>query len=191
MNGMFRKGVQNISRAELHAFSSCEVMPCEAAVQGHVHKIVGPWFQEHTDIRDVFNKAGNKFSVPFCQDMVGKLEAAAQAVGRDHPVPKISERKRARLAREEAISGAKREQEREERLLAALDKKRTAAGVVTSCLTRLHRQSVELLVLSAPACCSVLDTSIACILTSHCGLVLLSAVAASLKIRRSNCRHGG
>lgn len=95
--------------------------------QGHIHKIVGGWFQEHTAIRDEFNRP-SELSVAFCQIIVTKLAAAAQAVGREHPVPKISERKLARLAREEAISGAKREQDREERLVAALEKKRAAAA---------------------------------------------------------------
>lgn len=94
-------------------------------MQGHIHKIVGAWFQEHTSIRDEFNKSP-ELTVAFCQKIITKLEAAALAVGRERPVPKISERKLARLAREEAISGAKREQEREDRLVAILEKKRAA-----------------------------------------------------------------
>lgn len=100
------------------------------SVQGHIHKIVGGWFQEHTAIRDEFNRPPQhvELSVAYCQKIITKLEGAAQAVGRDHPVPKISDRKLACLAREEAISGAKREQDREDRLVVALEKKRAAAS---------------------------------------------------------------
>lgn len=98
-------------------------------MQGHVHKIVGAWFQEFTDIRDAFTRPSVEFTVAFCKDTVSKLEAAAKATGREHPVPKISARKQARLAREEAISGAKMEQERQDRALAALAKKRAAAAL--------------------------------------------------------------
>lgn len=96
-------------------------------MQGHIHKIVGCWFQEHTDIRDEFNRPP-ELSVPYCQKTIAKLEVAVAAVGREYPVPKISDRKLARLAREEAISGAKREQEREDIAVAALEKKRAASG---------------------------------------------------------------
>jgi hypothetical protein len=53
--------------------------------------------------------------------MVGKLEAACRAIGRDHPVPRISERKLLRLAREAAVAAAKEEQAREDAGLAQLD----------------------------------------------------------------------
>lgn len=91
-------------------------------MQTHLHKLVGCWLQEHTDIRHEFcNPSRKDFTVPFCIGIVAKLEAAAQSVGRCYPVPKLSERQLARLAKEESIAAAKEEQQREEIGVAALD----------------------------------------------------------------------
>lgn len=51
---------------------------------------------------------------------------AAQASGRDHPVPVLSERALARLKKEAALAGAVAEQEREAAGLEAIGHKRTA-----------------------------------------------------------------
>jgi hypothetical protein len=80
--------------------------------------------QEHTDIRDEFCRA-KEFTVSFCQGIVRKLQAAAQREGREHPVPKLSERQLAKLAKEEAIAAAQAEQDREASGLAALDSSHT------------------------------------------------------------------
>lgn len=58
--------------------------------------------------------------MPFCKGIVTKLRAAAAAVGRPHPVPKLPERKRLQLEKEDALAQAKAEQEREAVALAAL-----------------------------------------------------------------------
>lgn len=96
-------------------------------VQGHLHKMVGCWLQEHTDIRDEFVKC-KTLTVPFCKAIVAKLAAAAAAVGRPHPVPKLPERKRLQLEREEALAQAKAEQSREADALAGLPPATAAAA---------------------------------------------------------------
>lgn len=88
-------------------------------MQGHLHKMVGCWLQEHTDIRDEFVRP-TEFTVPFCKAIVQKLKAAATAGGRPHPRPKLSERKRLKLEAEAALAAAKAEQDREAAALAAL-----------------------------------------------------------------------
>eukprot|EP00892_Ulva_mutabilis_P004060 jgi/Ulvmu1/2025/UM120_0021.1 len=88
-------------------------------VRGHLHKMVGCWMQEHTDIRDEFVKC-RSLTVPFCKSIVSKLAAAAAAVGRPHPEPKLPERKRLQLEKAEALAAAQAEQEREAAALAAL-----------------------------------------------------------------------
>jgi hypothetical protein len=93
-----------------------------------MHKLLGPWFQEHTDIRDSFTRH-QPFDILFCYQTIDQLESAARATGRDHPVPRISERKAARLARDAAIAGARAEQAREGEALAALDVTALALGI--------------------------------------------------------------
>lgn len=91
-------------------------------MQGHIHKLIGPWLQEHTDLRDSLVRE-HPLTTAFCRDLVHKLQAAVDAAGRDHPVPKLSERKLARLAREAAVAEAKGEQEREAEALQALERR--------------------------------------------------------------------
>lgn len=81
---------------------------------------MGEWLQEHTDIRDAFVKR-HALDLPFCRETVSRLQAAVDAVGRPHPVPKLSQRKLERLAREAAAAAAKERQEHEANHLAELD----------------------------------------------------------------------
>ena len=70
-------------------------------------------------MRDVFVRQ-RELTLPFCRDIVARLQAAIDAAGRDHPVPKLSQRKLERLAKEAAVAAAVEEQAREAVGLAAL-----------------------------------------------------------------------
>lgn len=84
-----------------------------------MHKFLGAWFREHTDVRDAFT--GNvPLTIPFCRTIVDDLEAAVRAGPRDYPVPRVSDRQAARLARQAAVAGALSEQARQAAALAAL-----------------------------------------------------------------------
>ena len=96
-------------------------------MQGHIFKLLGGWLQEHTHIRDDLVTTRD-LTVDACRRAVHNMQQAVDAVGRDHPVPKLSERKLARLAKEAAIAEAKAEQDRESAALAALEQE--ASGKV-------------------------------------------------------------
>lgn len=81
--------------------------------------MLGNWLQEHTHIRDRLVQQ-RTLDVPFCREIVNTLDSAIKAVGREHPVPQMSARKLARLAKEAAIAEAQQEQEREAAGLQAL-----------------------------------------------------------------------
>lgn len=90
-------------------------------MQGHLHKILRPWLQEHITIRDRFVQT-REFTIPFCKGIINELEAAAKAVGRPDPVPTLTERALKRIAAAEALEQAKDEQAREEGAVQALAK---------------------------------------------------------------------
>ena len=70
-----------------------------------------------------------------------KLKAAALAVGRAEPVPKLPERKRLKLEKEAAIAEAKAEQEREAAALAALQPGSHPASATPEDIARPAKQA--------------------------------------------------
>lgn len=107
-----------------HSFMVSDRSATDAAavpVQGHLHKILRPWLQEHITIRDRFVQT-HEFTIPFCKGVINELEAAAKAVGRPDPVPTLTERALKRIAAAEALEQAKDEQAREEGAVQALAK---------------------------------------------------------------------
>jgi len=89
-------------------------------VKAHVHRILGNWLQEHTDLRDVLNNF-RELTLDKLLDMSTEMKKRIQECGRDHPVPKLSARQLARLEKEQALARAMEEQKREEEAVMALD----------------------------------------------------------------------
>lgn len=73
------------------------------------------------------------------RQIVEDLAQRIAACGRDHPVPKVSERKLAQMAKEAALQAAKEEQQREEEGLLKLQQQqvgscsRSLSGSATLC----------------------------------------------------------
>jgi tRNA-dihydrouridine synthase 1 len=87
-------------------------------VRGHAHRLMAPWLSEFTDLRDALGAA--HLDGPALDAIAAQAVARIRAAGRDHPVPVLSARVLARLAREEAVAAAKEEAAREEAALAAI-----------------------------------------------------------------------
>ncbi len=95
-------------------------------VRGHIHKLLGPWMAEFTDLRDRLNNTAHGAAAlsladvaSICADARDRI-AHACANGRRAPVPKKGERALAREAAEAAKAAAIEEQAREEAAVAAL-----------------------------------------------------------------------
>ena len=89
-------------------------------VKGHIHKLIGPWLSEHTDLRDKVNCGGLSIQ-GLIDEVVEELDRRVQACGRDYAVPKISDRALKRMEQEAARKAAMDEQERETKALAELN----------------------------------------------------------------------
>lgn len=89
-------------------------------VKGHIHKLIGPWLAEHTDLRDKVNCGGLSIQ-GLIDEVVEELDRRVQACGRDYAVPKISDRALKRMEQEAARKAAMDEQERETKALADLN----------------------------------------------------------------------
>jgi tRNA-dihydrouridine synthase 1 len=94
-------------------------------VRGHIHKLLGAWLTEFTDLRDDLNdpKTLSLDSVRGVCERCRERIVAACAGGRREPVAKKGERAVAREALA-ARAAAVAEQEREERALAALGERK-------------------------------------------------------------------
>lgn len=90
-------------------------------VRGHVHRMVGDWLAEHTDLRDShINRP--RVSVELYIEVVEEIQRRAAESGREVPVPRVSAAELAAQEREEARRLAIEEQEREADALERLDK---------------------------------------------------------------------
>uniref|UniRef100_A0A061S1R0 tRNA-dihydrouridine(16/17) synthase [NAD(P)(+)] n=1 Tax=Tetraselmis sp. GSL018 TaxID=582737 RepID=A0A061S1R0_9CHLO len=89
-------------------------------VKAHVHRLLGNWLQEHTDLRDVVNNF-RELTLERLRDVAEEMKSRILASGRDHPIPKLSERQIARMQREAAMAAAIEEQTREEEAVSALE----------------------------------------------------------------------
>jgi len=94
-------------------------------VRGHVHKMLGPWLAEFTDLRDALNNCSKEkpltlAGVAAICDAARARIAEACAQGRRAPLPRKGERAVAREAAEAAKAAAIAEQAREEQALQAL-----------------------------------------------------------------------
>jgi tRNA-dihydrouridine synthase 1 len=91
-------------------------------VRGHVHKLLGAWLSEFTDLRDALNASPHTLANArsICERAAERLRGIAAAEGRRAPQPKKSDRAAAREAAEAAKAEAMAEQERERAALAAL-----------------------------------------------------------------------
>jgi hypothetical protein len=69
-------------------------------VKGHTHSLLGAWFKEHWDLRDRLNVDKN-ISTEKIREIAVELKQRIIACGRDHPVPRLTERAIAR--REEQL----------------------------------------------------------------------------------------
>ena len=92
-------------------------------IKGHVHKMVGPWLAEFTDLRDWLNttkydQLTHENLVKWAKELKGRVRLAMKKEGRARPIPKKSERALAREAAEAAKAAAIAEQEREESAVA-------------------------------------------------------------------------
>jgi tRNA-dihydrouridine synthase 1 len=91
-------------------------------VRGHIHKILGAWLSEFTDLRDALNVGPHTLAgaTAVCEAARERLAAIEASEGRRAPVVKKSERVLAREAAEAAKAAAVEEAERERAALAAL-----------------------------------------------------------------------
>ncbi|KAJ9528481.1 hypothetical protein QJQ45_020542 [Haematococcus lacustris] len=96
-------------------------------VRGHIHKLLGGWLAEYTELRERLNRGSRDIQVReaadqagACLELVRELRELIAASGRTAPVPAISARALERMAREEARLAAIAEQDREEAGLQAL-----------------------------------------------------------------------
>jgi tRNA-dihydrouridine synthase 1 len=91
-------------------------------VRGHIHKILGTWLSEFTDLRDALNAGPHTLAgaTAVCEAARARLEGIEAAEGRREPIIKKTERAIAREAAEAAKAAAMEEAERERAALAAL-----------------------------------------------------------------------
>lgn len=95
-------------------------------VRAHAHRLMGPWLSEFTDLRDALGAGGLDGAA--LEGIAGEVVARIRASGRTTPIPALSARALARLAREEAIEAAKAEQAREDAALAEIGADACTAG---------------------------------------------------------------
>jgi len=69
-------------------------------VKGHTHSLLGAWFKEHWDLRDRLN-IDKSISMEKIREIAVELKQRIVACGRDHPVPRLTDRAIAR--REEQL----------------------------------------------------------------------------------------
>ena len=77
----------------------------------------GAWLSEFTDLRDRLNQQHKTFGVADIREIARDVIFRIEGLGRDYPVPKLSERALARMEREAAMAAAIAEQNREESCL--------------------------------------------------------------------------
>jgi tRNA-dihydrouridine synthase 1 len=88
-------------------------------VKGHIHKMVGPWLSEFTDLRDWLNKEPylnltNDALRKWTTELMGRINHVHKTEGRLRPVPKKTERALEREAKAAGLAAAIAEQEREQ-----------------------------------------------------------------------------
>ncbi|KAK9908593.1 hypothetical protein WJX75_000138 [Coccomyxa subellipsoidea] len=86
-------------------------------VTGHAFRMLGAWLSEFTDLRDRLNQQHKTFGVADIREIARDVVFRIEGLGRDYPVPKLSERALARMEREAAMAAAIAEQNREESCL--------------------------------------------------------------------------
>lgn len=91
-------------------------------IRGHVHKFMGGWLSEFTDLRERINKmyTEGEGGVAQLEAIIAECRDRIKASGRHHPVPAKSERQLLREAQEAAKQASMEEQQREAAALAAL-----------------------------------------------------------------------
>jgi tRNA-dihydrouridine synthase 1 len=87
-------------------------------VRGHAHRLMGPWLAEFTDLRDALNQ--HDLGGADLDRIAAECVSRIRACGRSTPIPALSPRALARLAREEAVAAAVAEAAREEEALASI-----------------------------------------------------------------------
>ncbi|PNH09931.1 tRNA-dihydrouridine(16/17) synthase [NAD(P)(+)] [Tetrabaena socialis] len=92
-------------------------------VRGHVHKIIGDWLAEHTDLRETINRTPP--SLELYLRVIAEVRSRSAASGRDRPMPQLGAADLAAIERAEAKQAAIDEQERE---ADALDRLEDGAG---------------------------------------------------------------
>lgn len=94
----------------------------------------GSWLSEFTDLRDRLNQQHKSFGVADIREIAEEVVSRIGVLGRDYPVPKLSERALARMEREAAMTAAIAEQNREEACLKRIaENKAESLGTVESC----------------------------------------------------------
>jgi len=84
-----------------------------------VHKMVGHWLAEFTDLREWLNHHGGAPEtadalIPWANELMGRINLVRRKEGRSLPIPKKSPRALAREQAEEAKAAAMAEQARED-----------------------------------------------------------------------------
>ena len=99
-------------------------------VRGHVHKLLGPWLSEFTDLRDMLNQGAHSLAVArqVCAAAAERLKEIEAREGRRDPVPAKGDRQLAREAAEAARAEAIAEAAREADALEALRANDGCAG---------------------------------------------------------------
>lgn len=98
-------------------------------VKGHVHHLLGDWLQEHTDLRDDILHNGRELTLDRLLHLAEEMGRRIEESGRDHPVPKLSERQLARQKKEAALAAAVAEQQREDAAMEGIGHKRGAEDI--------------------------------------------------------------
>ncbi|GLC54740.1 hypothetical protein PLESTB_000901100 [Pleodorina starrii] len=111
--------------AEYMALTAAHPVPLRM-VRGHVHKMIGDWLAEHTDLREKINRMPP--SIQLFLQVVDEILARAAASGRGHPVPQLSAAELAAADRDEARRAAIEEQEREADALDRLERRGGGCG---------------------------------------------------------------
>ncbi|CAL8460605.1 g134 [Coccomyxa elongata] len=95
-----------------------DLYPCPMRmVTGHAFRMLGAWLSEFTDLRDRLNQQHKSFGVEDIREIAREVVCRIEGLGRDYPVPRLSERALARMEREAAMAAAIAEQNREESCL--------------------------------------------------------------------------